>query len=107
LSKSSSPPRAPNRFDHWASAQFQHGGHAYIGDSLHAQTFGDGYNLSRALRQGRGWAAMNCEQKATLIARAFELGCFAGAKFVLHGDDFTPRFLAVKAALLAGQGAPR
>lgn len=87
--------------------QFQHGGHAYIGDSLHAQTVGDGYNLARALRQGRPWAAMNCEQQATFIAKAFELGCFEGARFVLGDDDSTEQFLAAKSALRAGQGAPR
>ena len=60
--------------------QFQHGGHAYIGDSLHAQTVGDGYDLAKGLRRGLAWAQLNCEQQATLIEKAFAQGCFVGGR---------------------------
>jgi hypothetical protein len=86
--------------------QFQHGGYAYIGDSLYAQSFGEGYDLARALRARRGWAALNCEQQATLIELAFEQGCFQGRPFVLEAVDYSGDFEAARAALHAGEGAP-
>ncbi len=87
--------------------QFQHGGHAYIGDSLHAQLIGDGYDLEKGLNEGRSWAELNCEQQATLLERANEQGCFDGRPFVLNGVDFTAQFVAARDAVRAGAGAPR
>ncbi|MBE2249643.1 MAG: hypothetical protein IAE78_08835 [Myxococcus sp.] len=85
--------------------QFQHGGHAYITDSLHAQTLGDGYQLEKGLLQGRAWAELNCEQQATLVEQAWAQGCFEGRPFVLRGRDWTAAFLAAREAWRAGRGA--
>jgi hypothetical protein len=85
--------------------QFQHGGHAYIADSVIAQTVGDGYQLEKGLLQGRGWAELNCEQQATLIEEAWRQGCFEGRRFIVRGRDWTAAFDEARAALRAGQGA--
>jgi len=85
--------------------QFQHGGHAYIGDSLHAQTVGDGYDLAKGLREGRSWAQFNCEQQATLIEKAFAQGCFEGRPLIIDGRDATASFESALVALRAGSGA--
>lgn len=85
--------------------QFQHGGHAYIADSLHAQFLGDGYNLEKALLQKKDWHQLNCEQQATLLEEAFAQGCFRGRPFVVRGRDYTPVFARAVEALRAGQGA--
>ncbi len=85
--------------------QWQHGGHAYMGDSVAAQLWGEGYDLPRALRRGDGWAQLNAEQQATLIEWAFAQRCFEGARFVVDGVDRQGAFDAARAALRAGQGA--
>ncbi len=85
--------------------QHQHGGHAYIADSLQAQFLGDGYDLAKGLRQGRLWSALNCEQQATLIEFGFESGCLSGHPLVLQGDDFTEAFHKGLAELRAARGA--
>lgn len=85
--------------------QFQHGGHAYIADSLHAQFLGDGYNLEKALLQKKPWEALNCEQQATLLEEAFAQGCFHGRPFVVRGRDYTPYFEEAIARVRRGEGA--
>lgn len=85
--------------------QFQHGGHAYIADSVWAQAFGDGYQLEKGLLQGRTWAQLNCEQQATLIEQAYLQRCFEGRPFILRGRDWTAAFEAAREALRSGQGA--
>jgi len=85
--------------------QFQNGGHAYISDSLHAQAFGDGYQLEKGLLQGKAWAQLNCEQQATLVEVAWSQRCFEGRRFILRGRDWTPVFEASRTEWLAGRGA--
>lgn len=85
--------------------QFQNGGHAYIADSLHAQFFGDGYDLEKALLQKKRWAELNCEQQATLLEEAFAQGCFRGRPFVVRGRDYTAYFEAAVQAVRRGEGA--
>jgi hypothetical protein len=85
--------------------QHQHGGHAYIADSLEAQLVGDGYRLEKGLREGRAWAQLNCEQQATLVEEAYEQGCFEGRPFVLRGHDYTAAFDAAMREVRAGRGA--
>ena len=58
--------------------QHQHGGHAYIADSLHAQLLGDGYRLSKGLAEGKAWHQLNCEQQATLIEEGWVQGASLG-----------------------------
>lgn len=103
------PPHAapPHLLVHEATHvwQFQHGGHAYIADSIVAQTFGDGYELEKGLLQGRRWHELNCEQQATLIEHAWVQRCFDGRPFVIRGRDWTASFEEARAALRAGQGA--
>ncbi|MBL8921835.1 MAG: hypothetical protein JNJ54_23460 [Myxococcaceae bacterium] len=85
--------------------QFQNGGHAYITDSLAAQSFGDGYQLEKGLLQGRSWAELNCEQQATLVEHAWEQGCFEGRPLVIRGGDWTHAFDAARTEWRAGRGA--
>lgn len=85
--------------------QFQHGGHAYIGDSVHAQLFGDGYELEKGLLQGRLWAELNAEQQATLIEASFTQGCFEGRPFIVRGRDWSATWRHAVAELRAGRGA--
>jgi len=51
--------------------QYQRSGWGYIPSALLAQTFGDGYDFAKALRQGKPWAKMNPEQQAQMIQDAF------------------------------------
>lgn len=85
--------------------QFQNGGHAYIGDSVHAQLLGDGYELEKGLLQGRAWAELNAEQQATLVEASFTQGCFAGRSFLIRGRDWTAYWRTAIAELRAGHGA--
>jgi hypothetical protein len=85
--------------------QFQHGGHAYIGDSVHAQLLGDGYELEKGLLQGLCWAQLNAEQQATLIEASFSQGCFDGRPFLIRGRDWTGHWKAAVTELRAGRGA--
>ncbi len=85
--------------------QFQNGGHAYIGDSVHAQLLGDGYELEKGLLQGRGWAELNAEQQATLIEASFTQGCFEGKPFRVRGRDWTESWRTAVTELRAGRGA--
>src|SRR5207244_1002902 len=85
--------------------QHQHGGHAYIADSLEAQLIGDGYRLEKGLREGRRWGELNCEQHATLVEEAFEQACFDGRPLVLRGHDYTPQLHHALKELRAGRGA--
>jgi hypothetical protein len=85
--------------------QHQHGGHAYIADSLQAQLVGDGYRLEKGLREGRAWAQLNCEQQATLIEEAYEQRCFEGKPLTLRGRDYSEAFEKAIAELRAGRGA--
>jgi hypothetical protein len=85
--------------------QFQNGGHAYIGDSVHAQVLGDGYELEMGLLQGRAWAELNAEQQATLIEASFVQGCFSGGRFVIRGRDWTDYWRGAIEELRAGRGA--
>ncbi|RKH12794.1 hypothetical protein D7V97_07450 [Corallococcus sp. CA053C] len=88
--------------------QHQHGGNDYMSEALVAQFFGDGYNVGKALRQGKSWEEMNPEQQAEFIEMAFAKGCFEThpAPFELDGKDYTAQFEAAKKSLRAGQGAP-
>lgn len=69
--------------------QFQNFGHHYIGDSVHAQLLGDGYELEKGLLQGLRWPELNVEQQATLVEASWAQGCFAGRPFIVRGHDWT------------------
>lgn len=85
--------------------QHQHGGHAYIADSLEAQLVGDGYRLEKGINEGRSWAQLNCEQQATLIEEAYDQRCFEGRPFTVRGRDCTEYFEAAMREVRAGRGA--
>jgi hypothetical protein len=85
--------------------QWQHGAHAYIADSIVAQTVGDGYALEKGLLEGRSWARLNCEQQATLIEEAWAQGCFAGRPFIIRGRRYDAVFTEAVHQLRAGLGA--
>ncbi len=69
--------------------QYQHHGWGYVAESLWAQSFGDGYDYVKALRQGKPWRKMNPEQQAQLIQDAFRDGYFdaPGARFGAVGNN--------------------
>lgn len=46
--------------------QYQRYGDDYIHEALHAQTSGDGYDLGKALSEGKGFREMNPEQQAVV-----------------------------------------
>lgn len=85
--------------------QHQHGGHAYIADSLHAQVLGDGYRLAKGLAEGRRWRQLNCEQQATLIEEAWVQRVFDGRPLVIAGIDRTASFEEAIAQVRSGKGA--
>jgi hypothetical protein len=85
--------------------QFQHGGHAYIADSLHAQLLGDGYQLEKGLNEGRAWHQLNCEQQATLLEEAWAQRAFDGRPFVVGGVDRSEALRAAITEVRAGRGA--
>lgn len=85
--------------------QHQHGGHAYIADSLHAQLWGEGYSLTRAAAERRPWHALNCEQQATLIEEAYSQGYLEGGSVKIAGRDVTDWAAAAVAELRAGRGS--
>ena len=74
--------------------QYQHGGWGYIPSALLAQTFGDGYDFAKALRQGKSWVKMNPEQQGQMIQDAFRNAYFEipGTLFgVLNNKGYTVR----------------
>ncbi|MFZ5440794.1 MAG: hypothetical protein ACOZQL_12360 [Myxococcota bacterium] len=79
--------------------QFQNFGYHYIGDSVHAQLLGDGYELEKGLLQGLRWAELNVEQQATLVEASWLQGCFEGKPFVVRGNDWTPVWREAVASL--------
>lgn len=85
--------------------QHQHGGYAYIADSLQAQLVGDGYRLEKGLREGRAWHQLNCEQQATLLEVGWAQGCFEGRPLILSGVDRSAALRAAIAEVHAGRGA--
>ncbi len=85
--------------------QHQHGGHAYIADSLHAQLIGDGYRLAKGLAEGKAWHQLNCEQQATLIEEAWVQGALDGGPLVIGGHDRTRELQTALVELRAGRGA--
>lgn len=85
--------------------QHQHGGYAYIADSLQAQLVGDGYQLEKGLREGKAWHQLNCEQQATLLEVGWAQGCFEGRPLILSGIDRSAALRAAIAQVHAGRGA--
>ena len=85
--------------------QHQHGGHAYIADSLQAQFVGEGYALGKAAAEGRPWHALNCEQQASLIEEAYIQGYFQGQPVYLGLRDITAWATAAVTELRAGRGS--
>ena len=85
--------------------QHQHGGHAYIADSIHAQLVGDGYRLAKGLGEGRRWDQLNCEQQATLLEEGWTQGALRGNRLILAGVDRTANFEAALGEVRAGRGA--
>lgn len=65
--------------------QHQNGGDNYIIRALHAQTFGDGYNYQKGIKEGKSWTQLNAEQQAQLVGAAYAGGFFNSGLFV---DEF-------------------
>ncbi|WP_426730257.1 hypothetical protein [Myxococcus faecalis] len=88
--------------------QHQNGGTDYMSEALVAQFFGDGYNVLKALREGKAWEDMNPEQQAELLELGFKSGHLADASipFILEGEDYTAQLDAALREVRAGRGAP-
>jgi hypothetical protein len=56
--------------------QHQHHGTRYLSECLLAQWFGEGYNVACALAANRPWSALNFEQQAELVERAWSARWF-------------------------------
>ncbi|ATB46368.1 hypothetical protein [Corallococcus macrosporus] len=88
--------------------QHQNGGTDYMSEALFAQTFGDGYNLGKALREGKGWSEMNPEQQAELLEQGYRAGFFETPpkRLYVDGVDYTAQLEAALREVRAGRGAP-
>jgi len=88
--------------------QHQNGGTDYMSEALWAQSFGDGYDFEKGLREGRDWSELNPEQQAEFIQVAHASGFFNGASgtFVYNGVDYTAKLQAAVQQVRNGQGAP-
>jgi hypothetical protein len=88
--------------------QHQHGGTNYMSESLFAQSFGDGYDYAKALREGKKWSQLNPEQQAEIVEVCFECGLLADAcvRFEVGGQDYSEEVRAMIAEMRAGRGAP-
>lgn len=89
--------------------QFQTAGHHYIGDSVHAQLLGDGYELEKGLLQGLQWPELNVEQQATLVEASWLQGCFdgTGRPFIVRGNDWTAVWRDARDALRRRPPSPQ
>jgi hypothetical protein len=88
--------------------QHQHGGTNYMSESLFAQSFGDGYDYAKALRERKRWSELNPEQQAEIVELCFECGLLVNpcARFAVAGEDYTDEVRAMIAEMRAGRGAP-
>ena len=99
--------------------QHQRHGTRYLSESLLAQWFGAGYNVASGLAGGRSFAALNFEQQAELLERAWASGWFDLAARAAADGGAEPRLLlrlddprrddgfAVEVAASAEAAAPR
>ncbi|WP_141620107.1 hypothetical protein [Myxococcus sp. AB036A] len=88
--------------------QFQHGGSDYMSEALFAQFFGDGYNLGKALKEGKSWSQLNPEQQAELLEQGYLAGFFKTppGRLYVNGVDYTAQLEAAVREVQAGRGAP-
>jgi hypothetical protein len=80
---------APALFVHELVHVWQHQRHGtrYLSECLLAQRLGEGYNVAVALDAGRHWDALNFEQQAELLERAFAAGWFDDDADPAAGDS--------------------
>jgi hypothetical protein len=90
--------------------QFQHGGTAYVVESLVGQaTAGQGaYDWRKGKAEGKEWSALNPEQQAALIQDAYNHNMFNSPtdRFMDASGDHTDYVRRAIAQLQAGIGAP-
>ncbi|NOJ81603.1 hypothetical protein [Myxococcus xanthus] len=88
--------------------QHQHGGTDYASEALFAQFFGDGYNLGKALREGKSWSQLNPEQQGELLEQGYRAGFFESPpkRLYVDGVDYTAQLEAALREVRAGRGAP-
>ncbi|WP_050989186.1 hypothetical protein [Corallococcus macrosporus] len=88
--------------------QHQNGGTDYMSEALYAQFFGDGYNLGKALQEGKAWSQLNPEQQAELLEQGYLAGCFETPprRLYVNGVDYTAQLEAAVREVQAGRGAP-
>lgn len=88
--------------------QHQHGGTDYMSEALFAQFLGDGYNLGKALSEGKSWSQLNPEQQAELMKEGYLAGFFETPprRLYINGVDYTAQIEAAVREVRAGRGAP-
>jgi hypothetical protein len=86
--------------------QFQHGGDDYMGESLFAQTFGEGYDYQQGIDEGKSWSELNPEQQAELLQQAYKAGYFNSDPHTWPmNPQLTDYMRQVEQEVKAGRGA--
>ena len=96
--------------------QFQHGGTDYMSEALWAQNFGEGYDFSKGIDEGKSFSELNPEQQAELMQQAYLAGFFdptssSYGKFIYTRPDgttvdYTAYLNDALQQVRSGQGAP-
>jgi hypothetical protein len=56
--------------------QYEHGGTDYMAEALWGQNFGEGYDFSKGIDEGKSFSDLNPEQQAELVQEAYASGFF-------------------------------
>ncbi|MBI1789254.1 MAG: DUF4157 domain-containing protein [Acidobacteria bacterium] len=88
--------------------QYQNGGSDYMSEAIIGQSWGEGYDWEKGVKEGKSWKDLNPEQQAELMENAYSSGFFngAGKKFMYNGTDYTSYLNDALKQVRAGQGAP-
>jgi hypothetical protein len=96
--------------------QYQHGGTDYMADALWGQNFGEGYDFSKGIDEGKSFSELNPEQQAELVQQAYLSGFFDltspsfGTFKYTRSDgttvDYTDYLKKAMDQIHSGEGAP-
>jgi hypothetical protein len=96
--------------------QYQHGGTDYMAEALWGQNFGEGYDFSKGIDEGKSFSDLNPEQQAELVQQAYLSGFFDptspnfGTFRYTRSDgttvDYTDYLKKAMDQIHSGEGAP-